>query len=932
MPARPTARELLGSERPPASGAELVAPVDAATPVEFTILLRRRPDSPALPPAEHWQDVPPADRSYLSVADFAQAYGAADEDLQAVTSFVESSNLQVVEADAGRRRVVVQGPAASVNTAFGITLNQYRAPLTTAPRPLPGSAPSPEQQAAGDQVHRGFAGSVQVPAAFADVITAVIGLDNRRRGGPAGDGTGDPPHANSLLSTTIAQLYNFPTTGAAGQTIGVFAGDGAAYLPADITKFIASLPAGHNTQPQLFPIGLRVDGTQFGNDPSKITKGNADSACYEITQDIETSAAIGQGANINVYFTADTEAGWEAFLSRAIFPPAGEHAPAVLTASWVLDLQDDQGTIGDPATNGSLANVLNSRLQEAAARGITVFMAIGDWGAGDQIQDQHCHVPYPNSDPWVTACGGTIIGNVSTGPPARFEEWVWSDAHVKSPFDSPPYTTTGGGVSDTFPVPAYQTAAGLAPVSKNDGRTRRGVPDVAGMVALEGLVLNGGTFSFFGTSCVAPYYAGLTAVVNASLGHHLGFLNPTLYQSGGAVCNDITHGNNDSGYSPDAPFYTAGRGWDACTGWGSIDGGRLLAAVSPTIETAIAGNGDFGATCVGSFVDETLTINNTGSSQLRISSITSSSPDFQVPSVTSYPLIVNPGDSISVVIRFRPTAAGPHSAVVTIHGNVPSGSHTVDVSGSAGSPRLVLAIAGQGDFGPVCVGSFRDEPLIVSNSGSCPLSVSAITSSAADFQPATVGSYPVVIAPGTAVGVPVRFAPTSFGAKTATLTVDSDDAGGAKTIAVSGRAPSGKLAVTGSAYFGEVDFGFAERVINVCNVGECPLHVSCVDFSRPRRHFRLLGNPFPATVAPGSSLEVVIKYEASCDPECCELVIRSDDPDDPVRVLDVVAFTRCRPLRFPGPEREWEPFRGGDCGCGEPHRRASLESDTEPGV
>ena len=403
MPARPTSREILGSERPLASGAELVAPVDAATPVEFTILLRRRPGGPALPPAEHWQDVPPSDRSYLSVADFAQAYGAADEDLQAVTSFVESSNLQVVEADAGRRRVVVQGPAASVNTAFGITLNQYRAPLTTVPRPLPGSAASPEQRAAaGDQVHRGFDGSVQVPTALADVITAVIGLDNRRRGGPAGDGTGDPPQANSLLPTTIAQLYNFPTTGAAGQTIGVFAGDGAAYLPADITKFISSLPAGHNTQPHLFPIGLRVDGTQFGNDPSKITKGNADPACYEITQDIETSAAIGQGANINVYFTADTEAGWEAFLSRAVFPPAGDHAPAVLTASWVLDLQDDQGTIGDPASNGSLANVLTSRLQEAAARGITVFMAIGDWGAGDQIHDQHCHVPYPNSDPWVT--------------------------------------------------------------------------------------------------------------------------------------------------------------------------------------------------------------------------------------------------------------------------------------------------------------------------------------------------------------------------------------------------------------------------------------------------------------------------------------------------------------------------------------------------
>lgn len=932
MPIQPGYREILGSERPQASGAELVAPVAADELVEFTILLRPRPGSPDLHPAEHWQDTPPESRSYLSVDEFLQTYGAADEELQAVSEFAESAGLQVIEADAGRRRVVVEGPAASVNSAFGITLNQYRVPLRAGPRPLPGSAPAtPEQQAPTEQIHRGFEGPVQVPAALADAIAAVIGLDNRRLGGPAGNGTGDPPDSNYLLATTIAQYYNFPTTGAAGQTIGVFAAadQNAAYSPTDIAYFISHLPEGHNTQPHLFPIGLRVDGTQYDNDPSKVSVHNG--AAVEISQDIETAAAIGQGANINVYFTADSEAGWEAFLSRAVFPQAGDHDPSVLTASWLLELSDDEGTIGNPLASGSIANVLSSHLQAAAMRGITVFMAIGDWGAADQLKDGQCHVSYPNSDPWVTACGGTIIGDVNPGPPARFDEWVWSDAnHPNSPFylpnpPFPPFTTTGGGVSATFPVPSYQTAAGVAPVSKNDGRTRRGVPDVAGMVGIQNMRVANTTTNFAGTSAVAPLYAGLTAVVNASLGQNVGFLNPTLYQSGSQICNDITHGNNDSGYTPDSPFYEASPGWDACTGWGSIDGGRLLAAVSPTIETAIADSGDFGTTCVGSFVDETLTINNTGASTLKISSITSSSPAFEVPSVVSYPLTVNPGESITVVIRFQPTTVGPQSAVVTIHANTPSGTRTVSVSGTAGSGHLVLAIADAGDFGSVCVGSFRDEPLIVNNSGSCPLSVTAITSSDTDFSPPTVESYPVLIAPGAALGVPIRFAPACFGAKTATLTVDSDDPDGPKTISVSGNAPAGKLAVTGSAYFGEVDFGFAERVINVCNVGECPLHVTGVAFSRPRRHFRLLDNPFPATLVPGSSLAVVIKYEASCDPECCELVIHSDDPTDPVRVLDVVAFTRCRPLRdgFPGPQVEWEPWR--DCGCGRPWRDCGCE-------
>ena len=49
--------------------------------------------------------------------------------------------------------------------------------------------------------------------------------------------------------------------------------------------------------------------------------------------------------------------------------------------------------------------------------------------------------------------------------------------------------------------------------------------------------------------------------------------------------------------------------------------------------------------------------------------------------------------------------------------------------------------------------------------------------------------------------------PTSFGAKAATITVTSDDPTGPKSVAVSGDAPSGKLAVTGSTCIGGVKAG-----------------------------------------------------------------------------------------------------------------------------
>jgi hypothetical protein len=105
--------------------------------------------------------------------------------------------------------------------------------------------------------------------------------------------------------------------------------------------------------------------------------------------------------------------------------------------------------------------------------------------------------------------------------------------------------------------------------------------------------------------------------------------------------------------------------------------------------------------------------------------------------------------------------------------------------------------------------------------------------------------------------------------------------------------PAGKVVVAGSTYFGEVDCGIARKVVSICNMGDYKLHVARVDFSRRRRHFRLINNPFPATLDPGSCLGVIIEYRASCEPECCELVIESDDPHHPVKMRDVVAFTRC---------------------------------------
>jgi photosystem II stability/assembly factor-like uncharacterized protein len=311
------------------------------------------------------------------------------------------------------------------------------------------------------------------------------------------------------------------------------------------------------------------------------------------------------------------------------------------------------------------------------------------------------------------------------------------------------------------------------------------------------------------------------------------------------------------------------------------------------IATAIANSGNFGNVCPGSLADELLTINNPGDCPLSIFGITSSSPEFLVPGVASYPLVVDPGTSIDLVLRFQPSGFGAFFSAIEISSNAPGSPKIVFVQGSAPAPRLSLIIANSGNFGNVCVGSFRDGPLILTNTGKCVLTVSGITSSSPEFLVPSVSSWPVTISPGNSLDLPIRFEPTSFGAKAAFITVTSNDPAGPRTVDVSGNAPSGKLAVTGSLCFGGVKAcSCAERTIAICNVGPCPLHVTSVAFKRKNPHWRLIHNPFPATLYPGSCLNVVLRYKATekC-PRCCELIITSDDPVTPVKVLEVLAYT-----------------------------------------
>lgn len=586
-------------------------------------MLRRNPSSPPLPDLTAWHNIPFAQRRALTREQYASAHGAHPDDVRQVQSFASLYGLRIVDSHAGRRAVTLEGTAAEFNQAFGITLNDYEAPI-----PYGGQRPNlerpparhPESQSGTEaevaslprtHVHHGYDGEIHLPDNLHGIVEAVVGLDDRIR--TVHCGGNDPAGASSFTVQGLAQRYNFPANATAtDQTIGVIAPSPAAYLSNDIlNQYFPTLSAGTKT-PTLNNVNLTVSGTTFQNNTSLVTalqNTNSTLSTYysnagngfilELTQDISTSSTVGQGATVNVYFTASSEQGWLVFLNRVLLPE-GENGPTVVTCSFTLELGDDSSYVGNLTDTGSLVYQMTQQFKQLAAVGVDVFIAQGDWGADNwwalangTPPDGNSHVMYPGSDPWVISCGGTVLGTT--------DEYVWGDAYTSSNFGNATSNraATGGGVSKTFTSSTdapYQTSAGITGATDSGGtvQTGRGVPDIAGTVALGNFFVNGISYGFIGTSCVAPFYAGLGALIRSAIGRDLGPFNDILYSLKDVAFNNITTGNNSSndtpanvklaiptytGNTPNAPYFTAGSTnppWNACTGLGSVDGTKLL--------------------------------------------------------------------------------------------------------------------------------------------------------------------------------------------------------------------------------------------------------------------------------------------------------------------------------------------------------------------
>jgi kumamolisin len=208
---------------------------------------------------------------------------------------------------------------------------------------------------------------------------------------------------------------------------------------------------------------------------------------------------------------------------------------------------------------------MNALLEEAAAQGQGVFTSTGDYGAYDAhrawlTNDRNYNkLMTPSTSPWVTAVGGAEL----QGSNGNYTELAWSQTGSK-PEDQ---MGGGGGVSVLNGHPWYQS-----------GNEMRQTPDVSALAGDPGYLdysynsdqKQSGWGASVGTSLSTPLWAAYATLVNQWLGQPVGFYNPSIYalaqRYAGAQSpplHDITTGDN--------LYYKATPGWDAATGWGSMD-------------------------------------------------------------------------------------------------------------------------------------------------------------------------------------------------------------------------------------------------------------------------------------------------------------------------------------------------------------------------
>lgn len=479
----------------------------------------------------------PMHGKYLTTKQFVARFSPTLEDYNRVVAFAQAQGLTIKARHANRLFLDIEAPANRVETTFDLHLQRY-------------------QDRSGRHFYSPDA-EPRIPAELNGLVSAVIGLDNAAVLKPHYHVAGKPnagiqPNTigsgplGGLTPSDIKTAYNLNHTllNGSGETLALFELDG--YYPRDISVYESAfgLPA--------VPLqNVLVDGSSGG---VLNTRGAG-----EVTLDIELQIAIAPGARkILVYEGPGTYQGVLDTYSRI----ANDNQAREISTSW--------GNSEELFT-AAFRNSENSLFMQMAAQGQSVFAASGDNGSDDN--GVSLSVDDPASQPYMVGVGGTRL---AVNSDHTFQsETTWNDS----------YGGGGGGISTFWSQPAYQIGVGSS-------STMRNVPDVSLNADPDtgyAIYFNGGWSVFGGTSCAAPLWSALAALVNqqrASNLSPLGFANPALYAVAQANNYATSADFHDVADNSTNGFYAAVLGYDNATGWGSFNGAALISDLTRPLSTA----------------------------------------------------------------------------------------------------------------------------------------------------------------------------------------------------------------------------------------------------------------------------------------------------------------------------------------------------------
>lgn len=547
---------LAGTVHPLAAAGIDQGPVDDAMPLNFVVMLFKPSDAQQADMdsllASQQNPASPLFHKWLTPEEYAGRFGLSAGDQSKAAAWLHAEGLTVKQLARGRNWIAFDGTAGQVSRALHTRIHRFLV---------------------NGEAHFASAGDVSVPVALAGVTGGFIGLDDFRLKPNAIQAApeitlGDTHYLTPADFSTIydlAPLYQAGTDGS-GQSIAVVGASDV--LLSDIRAFRTTygLPA---------------------NDPKMVPYSSADpgfnGAQLEGSLDLEWAGAIAPKATIYYVYGPDA--------LTAILAAVDENVAPIVSNSY------------GACEIGWRQSYWRAVAQQANAQGITIVSASGDSGAAGC--DPQGYLPFANLGrtatfpsvlPEVTGVGGTqfvegtgtywaLKNSANYGSALSYiPEAAWNESGTSG------LLSTGGGASAYYSKPAWQTGPGVPAGSGRD------VPDVAFSAALHDqymIAYLGYNAGVAGTSCAAPSFAGILALLNqyqVAKGFQkqpgLGNINPQLYrlaQSVPSVFHDVVAGSNVvpcSQGSPDCTTgsfgYSTGPGYDAATGLGSVDASNLV--------------------------------------------------------------------------------------------------------------------------------------------------------------------------------------------------------------------------------------------------------------------------------------------------------------------------------------------------------------------